>query len=56
MPGKEGSALTGQNTQKEGRKEGRKEGAAVHVPDFDTLVPAPELSLADAKKICPLKI
>ena len=23
--------------------------AAVHVPDFDTLVPAPELSLADAK-------
>ena len=23
--------------------------SAVHVPDFDTLVPAPELSLADAK-------
>ena len=23
--------------------------AAVHAPDFDTLVPAPELSLADAK-------
>ena len=46
MPGKEGSALTGQNTQKEGRKE-----AAVHVLDFDTLVLAPERSLADAEKI-----
>ena len=30
--------------------------AAVHVPDFDALVPAPELSLADVKNIFFLEI
>ena len=30
--------------------------AAIHVPNFDTLVPAPELSLVDAKKIILLEI
>ena len=30
--------------------------SAVHVPDFDTPVPAPGLSLAEAKTIIPLEI
>ena len=29
--------------------------SCLYVPDFDTLVPAPELSLAEAKKIIPLE-